>query len=300
MTNSIKGPDNTRRPPPSGGPNEGGSAVSFQKAINQLLSRGSDGQSRLPAMQGTGNDLPFGGANMGKRQDTMRTFAADRGSRLSEAWTDFVAGSRSFADLLGQVASSSNPGSTPTSGQTNNRTALAIELRSNLPLSDLLPTSLTTTLQPLSDPSPRSLGGDDAQSLAQVTDSLMNALLGRMGESSLLPDLLSKPGLTGLRAEAERLLSSLPQGEGIAAIRSLAREVIFSGAVLPEILLLTAGPEGSKTLGTAALVVHALLSEKGIDTLSPDLATALSPLRSGLESRFDDLLRALRLPGFTV
>lgn len=295
MTNSIKGPDNSGRPPLSGGVREGESGATFHQVIDQLLSGRGDGQTRLQTRQGTGSDMPSGGANIGTRQDVMRVFSADRGSRLSEAWTDFVAGSRSFADLLDQVVGSGTQGS----GQTDTRTGLASQFRTHLILSDLLPPSLTTPGPPLSNPSLRSISGEDVRILTETTSTLIDTILGKAGESSPLPDHLSQTGLTELRKEAERIALSLPEGDRSEAVRSLARQVIFEGALLPELLSLTAKPDGSKTLGMAALTLHALLSDKALAHVSPDFAANLGSLRSGLETRVDDLLRALRLPGFT-
>ncbi|MEZ5753396.1 MAG: hypothetical protein R3D90_01085 [Paracoccaceae bacterium] len=295
MTNNIKGPESTPRPPPSGQGTEGGSGLSFDQAIDRLLSPGKDTPPRLTSRQGQGNDAPGGGAHIGKRQDVMRTFAADRGTRLTEAWTGFTAGSRSFADLLGQVIGS--PPRPPETMDTTSR--IAQGLRGGLALSDLLPPSLADARQPLADPSPRSLGGQDAPRVADMVSQLVDTLLGPPGSGSPLVDRLSPTGLSALRDEAGRLASGLPPGEGTAAIRKLAREVIFNHILLPDLLSLAAPSDGPKSLGTAALSLHAILSDKGTGTLSPDLALALGPLRPGIESRFDDLLRALRLPGFT-
>lgn len=267
----------------------------FHTAMDRLLSPGHDGPSRLSTRQGPGTDAPSGGSHVGKRQDVLRTFAADRGTRLTEAWTGFAAGTSSFADLLGQVIGTPSRPPEPT----DSTSRLAQQFRGGPSLAGLLPPSLTATRQPLSDPSPRSLTGDDARLVTDMVTALIDTLLGGAGQGSPLPDHLSPPGLSALRDEAGRLASGLPPGEGTAAIRQLAREVIFNRTLLPDLLSLAARPDGPKALGTAALSLHAILSDSGTASLSPDLATALAPLRPGLESRFDDLLRALRLPGFT-
>lgn len=225
----------------------------------------------------------------------MRTFAADRGTRLTEAWAGFTAGSGGLADLLGKVIGNASRDTAPM----GTASRLSQEFRASLDLADLLPPGLTSTRQPLADPSPRSLAGEDARLVTDMVTRMLDTLLGGPGQGPSLADHLSPTGLAALRDEAGRLATGLPPGEGASAIRSLAREVIFNRTLLPELLSLAARPDGPKSLGTAALSLNALLSDKGMASLSPDLAGALGPLRPGLESRFDDLLRALRLPGFT-
>lgn len=294
MTGNIKGPESPRLPPTTGSAAIGGTPGRPDLALDSILSqRDGTERGRLTTRLGAGQTAPSGGTEAGRRLEHLRNSLSEGSSRLSRVWPDFTAGTLGFAALLGQIASgSSGP------GRTDSRGEIAHLLRRDLPVGDLLRTLPTSGPTPLADPSLRSMGPDDARRVTDLTASLIDQLFGAEGEGGSLADHLPQPVLTRLRAEADKVTAGLSGEDRAEATRSLAREVIFQRALLPELLGLAGRPDSPEGLDAAVLFLHALLGQTGTDRLSPDLATALAPLQTSLDRRFDTVLSTLGLPGF--
>ncbi len=324
MSKPVSGSDGPASPRyPSQG--EGVGKPGLTDALPQLRSKAKEGPEAVSVRQGDGRDVPLDGAKTRKRLDDCATAMAEPKGKAAGLWSEFKAGLRGFAEMLGLIAPKRvlpdvTMGSAGMVALRENIAAFrdnpAAFLRMDNAFSsqmrdDLLARTndgkitrdLMGAMQQVRGAPPRgldyelaSMGPEASRHTAQVTQALLGQVFGgdgRMGLAERLPE----SWLTGLREAGDEILrSDLQPQDKTDAIRTLVKSTVFLRFVNSELVKGTLSEGAHPGLAAANKCLLKLVNGAPLDTLSPELRGQMSPLAERFAQQLDGFVVQLGMP----